>query len=66
MDDSLRAGLGQGRATCHSGGLSGLQGGRRGKKASCSDRTDVAPSGARHDGMYPGYDVCSCVPSQPH
>lgn len=41
VDDSLRAGLGQDRATCHSGGLSGILGGRK-KKAFCTGRTDVA------------------------
>lgn len=65
VDDSLRAGLGQDRATCHSGGLSGILGGRE-KKSILHWQNRCSYHGARHDDMDPGYDVCLCAPSQPH
>lgn len=38
VNDSLRAGLGQDRATCHSGGLSGILGGRKKKHSALAEQ----------------------------
>lgn len=37
-----------------------------GKKSILHWQNRCSYRGARHDGMYPGYDVCLCAPSQPH